>query len=419
MTIPVSGAVGFIGSNFVLDWLGQSDEPVVNLDVLTSAGNLQNLAAVDGDFRHIFKKSDEFSLRGDGKQHRGPVTYVTDRQVHVLHHRRRQDRARACLWCRRDLRDRHRLDGPAVSRTPGMDRQCCQRYYWLEAIAGVPCTVEIASEYRCRTFVPNQRQLIVAISQSCETAATLAALLHAKALGQSRVLVICKMPESAIVCECALSFITRVGLEIGVASAKAFTTQVAALFVMTLVMAKVKQCLSTEQESTYTDQLSEPESEIKVSAQRFTDNHHALFLSRGRHYPITMEGALKVKEVSYIHAEAYPADELKHGHLALVNADMPVISIAPNDQLLDKLKSNLREVQARGGKLYVFADADSEIAESESLPVLRLTVHYGKLSPILHAILLQLLSYHAAPVKGTDVASRAIWPKASRWTDFE
>jgi glutamine---fructose-6-phosphate transaminase (isomerizing) len=285
--------------------------------------------------------------------------------------------------------------------------------YWLEAIAGVPCNVEIASEYRYRTSVANPRQLIVAISQSGETADTLAALRHAKALGQGKTLAICNVPESAIVRECALRFITRAGPEIGVASTKAFTTQLAALFLLTLVMSKVKNRLTPEQESNYIDQLRhlpvavnkvlELEDEIKTWAQRFADKNHALFLGRGRHYPIAMEGALKLKEISYIHAEAYPAGELKHGPLALVDADMPVISVAPNDQLLDKLKSNLREVQARGGELFVFADADSEIGESEGVHILRLPEHYGELSPILHVIPLQLLSYHVALVKGTDV----------------
>ena len=285
--------------------------------------------------------------------------------------------------------------------------------YWLEAIAGVPCNVEIASEYRYRTSVPNPRQLIVAISQSGETADTLAALRHATSLGQTRTLAICNVPESAIVRECALRFITRAGPEIGVASTKAFTTQLAALFLLTLVMAKVRNKLGTQDETAYIEQLRhlpvavnkvlELEDEIKAWAQRFADKHHALFLGRGRHYPIAMEGALKLKEISYIHAEAYPAGELKHGPLALVDADMPVISIAPNDQLLDKLKSNLKEVQARGGELYVFADADSEMADSEGVHILRLPEHYGELSPILHVVPLQLLSYHVALVKGTDV----------------
>jgi len=285
--------------------------------------------------------------------------------------------------------------------------------YWLEAIAGVPCTVEIASEYRYRTSVANPRQLIVAISQSGETADTLAALRHAKSLGQTKTLAICNVPESAIVRECALRFITRAGPEIGVASTKAFTTQLAALFLLTLVMAKVRNRLSQAQEAAFIEQLRhlpvavnkvlELEPEIEAWAKRFADKQHALFLGRGRHYPIALEGALKLKEISYIHAEAYPAGELKHGPLALVDAEMPVISVAPNDQLLDKLKSNLKEVQARGGELYVFADADSEIPESEGVHILRLPEHYGELSPILHVIPLQLLSYHAALVKGTDV----------------
>ena len=285
--------------------------------------------------------------------------------------------------------------------------------YWLEAIAGVPCSVEIASEYRYRSSVPNPRQLIVAISQSGETADTLAALRHAKSLGQTKTLAICNVPESAIVRECALRFITRAGPEIGVASTKAFTTQLAALFLLTLVMAKVKQRLTPAQEAAFIDQLRHLpvavnkvlalENDIEAWAKHFADKHHALFLGRGRHYPIALEGALKLKEISYIHAEAYPAGELKHGPLALVDADMPVISVAPNDQLLDKLKSNLKEVQARGGELYVFADADSEIPESEVVHILRLPEHYGELSPILHVVPLQLLSYHVALVKGTDV----------------
>ena len=285
--------------------------------------------------------------------------------------------------------------------------------YWLEAIAGVPCTVEIASEYRYRTSVANPRQLVVAISQSGETADTLAALRHAKSLGQDKTLAICNVPESAIVRECALRFITRAGPEIGVASTKAFTTQLAALFLLTLVMAKVKQRLNSEQEAAFIDQLRhlpvavnkvlELEPAIEAWAKRFADKQHALFLGRGRHYPIALEGALKLKEISYIHAEAYPAGELKHGPLALVDANMPVISVAPNDELLEKLKSNLQEVRARGGELYVFADADSEIPASEGVHILRLPEHYGQLSPILHVIPLQLLAYHAALTKGTDV----------------
>ena len=285
--------------------------------------------------------------------------------------------------------------------------------YWLEAISGLPCTVEIASEYRYRDSVPDADQLVVAISQSGETADTLAALRHAKSLGQLRTLAICNVPESAIVRESALRFITRAGPEIGVASTKAFTTQLAALFLLTLVLAKVRGRLDAEAETSYLDSLRhlpvavnkvlELEPEIEAWAQKFANKHHALFLGRGRHYPIALEGALKLKEISYIHAEAYPAGELKHGPLALVDREMPVISVAPNDTLLEKLKSNLQEVKARGGELYVFADADSEIPESEGVHILRLPEHYGELSPILHVVPLQLLSYHAALVKGTDV----------------
>jgi len=285
--------------------------------------------------------------------------------------------------------------------------------YWLEGLAGIPCTVEIASEYRYRTSVPNPRQLVVAISQSGETADTLAALQYAKSQGQQNTLAICNVPESAIVRECALRFITRAGPEIGVASTKAFSTQLVALFLLTLVLAKVKGRLSSEDESCHLEQLRHLpvavgkvltlEPEIAAWAARFANKKDALFLGRGRHYPIALEGALKLKEISYIHAEAYPAGELKHGPLALVDAEMPVISVAPNDELLEKLKSNLQEVRARGGELYVFADAGSEIAESDGVHILHLPEHYGQLSPVLHVIPLQLLSYHAALVKGTDV----------------
>ena len=285
--------------------------------------------------------------------------------------------------------------------------------YWLERIAGVPCNVEIASEYRYRTSVPNPRQLIVAISQSGETADTLAALRHAKSLGQTKTLAICNVPESAIVRECALRFITRAGPEIGVASTKAFTTQLAALFLLTLVMAKVKDRLTPGQESAYIDQLRhlpvavnkvlELESDIKIWAQRFADKHHALFLGRGRHYPIAMEGALKLKEISYIHAEAYPAGELKHGPLALVDEAMPVVVIAPNDALLEKVKSNIQEVRARGGEMFVFADADSSFSESDGVHVIRTPRHVGTLSPIVHTIPVQMLAYHTALARGTDV----------------
>ena len=285
--------------------------------------------------------------------------------------------------------------------------------YWIEQLAGLPCTVEIASEYRYRVSVPNPAQLVVAVSQSGETADTLASVRHAKALGMKCTLAICNVPESAIVRECALRFLTRAGPEIGVASTKAFTTQLGALFLLAATLAKQAGRLSAEEEARQLAALRHLpvavqkvlalEPEIAAWAQRFADKHHALFLGRGHHYPIALEGALKLKEISYIHAEAYPAGELKHGPLALVDEEMPVISIAPNDALLEKLKSNLTEVAARGGELYVFADADSAVEEEDGLHILRLPEHYGLLSPVLHVVPLQLLAYHAALVKGTDV----------------
>ncbi|MET1083052.1 MAG: glutamine--fructose-6-phosphate transaminase (isomerizing) [Burkholderiales bacterium] len=285
--------------------------------------------------------------------------------------------------------------------------------YWLEAVAGIPCTVEIASEYRYRDSVPNPNQLVVTISQSGETADTIAALQHAKALGQQHSLAICNVPESALIRQSDLRFLTRAGPEIGVASTKAFTTQLAVLVLLTMVLAKLRNRLSAEREREMIIMLRHlpaalqhvlgVESVVKAWSQRFAEKEHALFLGRGIHYPIAMEGALKLKEISYIHAEAYPAGELKHGPLALVDKTMPVIAIAPNDSLLEKLKSNLQEVRARGGELYVFADQGSQVAEADGLHVIRLTDHAGLLSPILHTVPLQLLAYHAALQKGTDV----------------
>ncbi|MDD3483799.1 glutamine--fructose-6-phosphate transaminase (isomerizing) [Azovibrio restrictus] len=287
--------------------------------------------------------------------------------------------------------------------------------YWIESIAGLPVTVEIASEYRYRESVPNPRQLVVAISQSGETADTQAALRHARDQGQPLTLAICNVAESAIVRESALRFITRAGPEIGVASTKAFTTQLAALFLLTLVLAKLRGRLSEADEAAHLQALRHLpvavqkvlalEPEIAAWARRFANKQHALFLGRGLHYPIALEGALKLKEISYIHAEAYPAGELKHGPLALVDREMPVIAVAPNDHLLEKLKSNLQEVRARGGELFVFADQGCQLPadDADGVHVLALPEHYGPLSPILHVVPLQLLSYHAALIKGTDV----------------
>jgi glucosamine--fructose-6-phosphate aminotransferase (isomerizing) len=285
--------------------------------------------------------------------------------------------------------------------------------YWIESLAKIPVAVEIASEYRYRDSVPNPRTLVVTISQSGETADTLAALKHARGLGMQNTLTICNVATSAMVRECKLSFITRAGVEIGVASTKAFTTQLTALFMLTLALAQTHGRLTDEQEADHIKALRHLpvaigsvlalEPQIIGWAERFASKENALFLGRGLHYPIALEGALKLKEISYIHAEAYPAGELKHGPLALVTEQMPVVTIAPNDTLLEKLKSNMQEVRARGGELYVFADADSHIGSGNGTHVIRMPEHYGKLSPILHTIPLQLLAYHTACARGTDV----------------
>ena len=285
--------------------------------------------------------------------------------------------------------------------------------YWLEGIAGLPTQVEIASEYRYRDSVPDPATLVVVVSQSGETADTLAALRHAKSLGQKRTLAICNVGTSAMVRETRLKFLTHAGVEIGVASTKAFTTQLVALFLLALTLAKQEKRLSKKQEQQQLQRLRHLpkalgaalalEPQLIAWAERFAKKEHALFLGRGLHYPIALEGALKLKEISYIHAEAYPAGELKHGPLALVTAEMPVVTVAPNDALLDKVKSNMQEVRARGGELYVLTDADTRIAASEGVHVIRLPEHYGLLSPVLHVLPLQLLAYHTALARGTDV----------------
>ncbi len=285
--------------------------------------------------------------------------------------------------------------------------------YWIESLAGLPCNVEIASEYRYRASVPNPRALVVTISQSGETADTIAALKHAKSLGHAFCLTICNVPESALVRMSDLRFLTRAGPEIGVASTKAFTTQLAALVLLTLVLAKMRGRIKAGQEQGLIQALRhlpaalshvlKVEPSIKTWAARFASHEHALFLGRGIHYPIAMEGALKLKEISYIHAEAYAAGELKHGPLALVDGNMPVVAIAPGDALIEKLKSNMQEVRARGGELYVLADQDAHIAASDGVHVITLTDHAGILSPILHTIPLQLLAYHTALARGNDV----------------
>jgi glucosamine--fructose-6-phosphate aminotransferase (isomerizing) len=289
----------------------------------------------------------------------------------------------------------------------------CAAKYWLESMAKIPTQVEVASEYRYRDSVPNPRTLVVTISQSGETADTLAALRHAQSLGMKNTLTVCNVATSAMVRECSLAYITRAGVEIGVASTKAFSTQLAGLFLLTLALAKQRGHLSSAQEAQHLKDMRHLpvalqavlalEPQIISWAHDFARMENALFLGRGLHYPIALEGALKLKEISYIHAEAYPAGELKHGPLALVTSAMPVVAVAPNDALLEKLKSNLHEVRARGGVLYVLADADSHIESGEGLHVIRMPEHYGALSPILHVVPLQLLAYHTACARGTDV----------------
>ncbi|MEX2240200.1 MAG: glutamine--fructose-6-phosphate transaminase (isomerizing) [Burkholderiales bacterium] len=285
--------------------------------------------------------------------------------------------------------------------------------HWIETLARLPAQVEIASEYRYRDSVPDPAALVVVVSQSGETADTLAALRHARKLGQKRTLAVCNVPTSAMVRETRLKFLTHAGIEIGVASTKAFTTQLTALFLLALVLAKLRRRLPARAEKQHLARLRHLpkalaaalalEPQLIAWAGRFANKEHALFLGRGLHYPIALEGALKLKEISYIHAEAYPAGELKHGPLALVTAEMPVVTVAPNDALLEKVKSNMQEVRARGGELYVLADADTRIAPQEGMHVIRLPEHYGLLSPILHVVPLQLLAYHTALARGTDV----------------
>ncbi|NBS47874.1 MAG: glutamine--fructose-6-phosphate transaminase (isomerizing), partial [Betaproteobacteria bacterium] len=289
----------------------------------------------------------------------------------------------------------------------------CAAKYWLEDIAKIPTQVEVASEYRYRSSVPNPRTLVVTITQSGETADTLAALRHAKGLGMQRTLTICNVATSAMVRECALAYITRAGVEVGVASTKAFSTQLIALFLLTLAIAQAKGRLSAADEAAHLKALRHLpvalqavlalEPQLIDWAEQFATKENALFLGRGLHYPIALEGALKLKEITYIHAEAYAAGELKHGPLALVTSEMPVVTVAPNDALLEKLKSNLQEVRARGGVLYVLADADTRIDSSEGIHVIRMPEHYGPLSPVLHVVPLQLLAYHTACARGTDV----------------
>lgn len=285
--------------------------------------------------------------------------------------------------------------------------------YWLESIAKIPTDVEIASEYRYRDVIADPQQLVITISQSGETLDTMEALKYAQAQGCLNSLSICNVMESALPRESKLVLYTRAGVEIGVASTKAFTTQLVVLFGLAVTLGKMRGLVSDVQAAEYTEELRQLpgsvqyalnlEPQIAAWAQKFAQKSNALFLGRGIHYPIALEGALKLKEITYIHAEAYPAGELKHGPLALVDENMPVVVIAPKDGLLDKVKANMQEVAARGGELFVFTDLDSDFSESADVHFIRTPRHIGTLSPIVHTIPVQLLAYHSALARGTDV----------------
>ncbi|MFK8068634.1 MAG: glutamine--fructose-6-phosphate transaminase (isomerizing) [Gammaproteobacteria bacterium] len=284
--------------------------------------------------------------------------------------------------------------------------------YWLESLAGVPCQIEVASEFRYREHVVSPDTLFLTISQSGETADTLAALKEAKKSGFDHSMVICNVPESSLTRESDLVLLTRAGTEIGVASTKAFTTQLVALMLLVIALGR-RSGMSEDQEKELISQLEslpgkvnaalELNDNIESLSKRFSHKHHALYLGRGTMYPIAMEGALKIKEISYIHAEAYPAGELKHGPLALVDEDMPIIAVAPNNSLIEKLKSNLEEVRARGGELIVFADVNANMSDSEGVTVLNVASVEDAIAPIIYTIPLQLFSYHVAVIKGADV----------------
>jgi glutamine---fructose-6-phosphate transaminase (isomerizing) len=377
----------------------------------------ESYAIFDADGRHVTRAVVEVQGSGDAVE-LGPYRHYMQKEIFE------QPRAVA------DTLDGITSIGPALfgPKADAVLRDvdsvlilaCGTSYYsslvarqWIETLAKIPCTVEIASEYRYRDSVPHDRSLVVVVSQSGETADTLAALGHAKALGHRHTLAICNVASSSMVRQAELVFLTRAGAEIGVASTKAFTTQLAAQFLLALTLARLRGLLSDADEAKYLDELRHIPAAIRGAlalephligwAQQFAKKQHALFLGRGLHYPIALEGALKLKEISYIHAEAYPAGELKHGPLALVDAQMPVVAIAPNDALLEKLKSNLQEVRARGGELYVVADLDSHLTVSDGIHLIRVAEHRGLLSPIVHVVPLQLLAYHTAVLRGTDV----------------
>ena len=360
--------------------------------------NLENDAAEKGKFRHFMQK----------EIYEQPNALINTMEGRILHNNVIVDAIGNGASEILEKVEHIQIVACGTSYNAGMTAR-----YWFEALAGVSCDVEIASEFRYRKFVTRPNSLLVTISQSGETADTLAALRLAKEKGYMAALTICNVSSSSLVRESDLAFMTRAGVEVGVASTKAFTTQLAALLMLVTAIGKVKGNISNEQEVEIVKALQSLPAEVEKAlafdkdiealAEDFAEKHHALFLGRGEFYPIAMEASLKLKEISYIHAEAYAAGELKHGPLALIDADMPVIVVAPNNELLEKVKSNIEEVRARGGQLYVFADKEAGFTPSEGMKIITMPKVNEIVAPIFYTVPMQLLSYHVALIKGTDV----------------
>ena len=360
--------------------------------------NLENDAAEKGKFRHFMQK----------EIYEQPNALINTMEGRILHNNVIVDAIGNGTSEILEKVEHIQIVACGTSYNAGMTAR-----YWFEALAGVSCDVEIASEFRYRKFVTRPNSLLVTISQSGETADTLAALRLAKEKGYMAALTICNVSSSSLVRESDLAFMTRAGVEVGVASTKAFTTQLAALLMLVTAIGKVKGNISSEQEVEIVKALQSLPAEVEKAlafdkdiealAEDFAEKNHALFLGRGEFYPIAMEASLKLKEISYIHAEAYAAGELKHGPLALIDADMPVIVVAPNNDLLEKVKSNIEEVRARGGQLYVFADKEAGFTPSEGMKIITMPKVNEIIAPIFYTVPMQLLSYHVALIKGTDV----------------
>ena len=360
--------------------------------------NLENDAAEKGKFRHFMQK----------EIYEQPNALINTMEGRILHNNVIVDAIGNGAAEILEKVEHIQIVACGTSYNAGMTAR-----YWFEALAGVSCDVEIASEFRYRKFVTRPNSLLVTISQSGETADTLAALRLAKEKGYMAALTICNVSSSSLVRESDLAFMTRAGVEVGVASTKAFTTQLAALLMLVTAIGKVKGNISSEQEVEVVKALQSLPAEVEKAlafdkdiealAEDFAEKNHALFLGRGEFYPIAMEASLKLKEISYIHAEAYAAGELKHGPLALIDADMPVIVVAPNNELLEKVKSNIEEVRARGGQLYVFADKEAGFTPSEGMKIITMPKVNEIIAPIFYTVPMQLLSYHVALIKGTDV----------------